>query len=215
MTRRPAKSPICPATIRRSFAPHSANISSPCARCCCWSPPRPCILRSSGIAADGSRLGTLIVLATVVPLLYVVAWLGRGAGGRGRAGHPVVDWLRGRADYARVAGRFWFLIRSLEWNPNMSNAPTLGSLLTAYWTSQSIYVAAKLGLSDLLYQEPANGRPIGRRHGYEAGAALSPAACLGQRGHLPRRVRRPLHADAHGRGAAQRRAPHRNGPLPS
>ena len=36
----------------------------------------------------------------------------------------------------------------------MSNAPTLGSLLTAYWTSQSIYVAAKLGLSDLLYQEP-------------------------------------------------------------
>lgn len=36
----------------------------------------------------------------------------------------------------------------------MSNKPTLGPLLTAYWTSQCIYVAAKLGLSDLLHAEP-------------------------------------------------------------
>ncbi len=35
----------------------------------------------------------------------------------------------------------------------MSNAPTLFSLLSAYWTSQAIYVAAKLGLSDQLAKE--------------------------------------------------------------
>ncbi len=45
----------------------------------------------------------------------------------------------------------------------MSTAPQLGQMITGYWMTQMVYVAAKLGLSDLLQQEPQTAAQLAGR----------------------------------------------------
>ena len=44
----------------------------------------------------------------------------------------------------------------------MSTAPSLGQLITGYWASQAVYVAAKLGISDLLHKEPQTAEQLAK-----------------------------------------------------
>ncbi len=45
----------------------------------------------------------------------------------------------------------------------MSAAPQLGQMITGYWMTQMVYVAAKLGLSDLLHKEPQTAEQLAAR----------------------------------------------------
>ncbi len=51
----------------------------------------------------------------------------------------------------------------------MSTAPQLGSMITGYWTTQAVYVAAKLGLSDLLHTEPQTPEQLAAQLNVQAG----------------------------------------------
>ena len=71
----------------------------------------------------------------------------------------------------------------------MSEPPTpqqqLGQMVTGYWLSRALYVAAKLGVADLLRDGPRTADELPPRPAAPAGA-LSAAACPGERGRLRR-----------------------------
>lgn len=49
----------------------------------------------------------------------------------------------------------------------MSTAPQLGQLIAGYWNTQAVYVAAKLGISDLLHQEPQTADQLAKAVGVQ------------------------------------------------
>ncbi len=67
----------------------------------------------------------------------------------------------------------------------MAAPASLAPLITGYWTSQAIYVAAKLGLSDQLAGGPQTAEQLAGATGTHAESLFRPAAGAGQRGRVP------------------------------
>ena len=62
----------------------------------------------------------------------------------------------------------------------------LAHLMSGYWYTQTIYVAAKLRLADLLKDEPKTAEELAPGHWNERPLPLPAAAGPGERGHLRR-----------------------------
>ena len=70
------------------------------------------------------------------------------------------------------------------------------SLIAGYWVSRLIYVAARLGLADLLEKGPLTAEELAERAGVHAGALYRMMRTLASYGVFTRRERRPFQADA-------------------
>ena len=83
---------------------------------------------------------------------------------------------------------------------------TLLQMMTGYWVSQALYVAAKLGVADLLVDGPRSVDDLATATQAHALLASPRAAGAGQRRHLHREQPAGLRPHPHGVSAAYRDA---------
>jgi hypothetical protein len=72
------------------------------------------------------------------------------------------------------------------------------NMMTSYWISQAIYVAAKLGIADLVQNGSVRHETLAAASESDPPSLVSVAACARERGHLRRNVARLFRTHADG-----------------